>query len=151
MPDLGQSRVPGQGDEMAHAAESALTVCGIQHLADRQAGNLSTGQRRLVEPPRCLAGDFDLLLLDEPSSGLDHGESEDFGHVLTAPSVVAEHSLGILLVEHDMTLVMDICDYIYVLDFGRLIFEGAPAAVASSPGWVRAAYLGEDEAMLTGT
>ncbi len=89
-----------------------------------------------------------MLLLDEPSSGLDHGESEYFGHVLTR--VVAERGVGILLVEHDMTLVMEICDYIYVLDFGRLIFDGEPAAVASSP-IVRAAYLGEGEPMLTGT
>ena len=140
--------LPGQPDEVAHAADAALTLCGIQHLAEVQAGSLSTGQRRLVELARCLAGDFDLLLLDEPSSGLDHGESEHFGHVLTR--VVAERGVGILLVEHDMTLVMDICDYIYVLDFGRLIFEGEPAAVASSP-IVRAAYLGEDEPMLTGT
>ena len=112
-----------------------------------QAGSLSTGQRRLVELARCLAGDFDLLLLDEPSSGLDHGESEHFGHVLTR--VVADRGIGILLVEHDMSLVMDICDYIYVLDFGRLIFEGDPTAVAASP-LVRAAYLGEDEPMLSG-
>ena len=87
-----------------------------------QAGALSTGQRRLVELARCLAGPFDLLLLDEPSSGLDRDETAQFGDVLQR--VVDERGCGILLVEHDMSLVMRVCTYIYVLDFGVLIFEG---------------------------
>jgi ABC-type branched-subunit amino acid transport system ATPase component len=90
---------------------------------------------------RCLAGEFELLLLDEPSSGLDHSETVAFGDVLQR--VVAERGTGILLVEHDMSLVMRVCAYIYVLDFGQLIFEGDSAAVASS-SVVQAAYLGSD-------
>ena len=80
-----------------------------------------------------------MLLLDEPSSGLDHAESRRFGEILT--HVVAERGVGILLVEHDMTLVLDICDDVYVLDFGRPIFHGTPAEIQASP-LVRAAYLG---------
>ena len=102
----------------------ALELCGITDLAHLQAGALSTGQRRLVELARCLAGPFDILLLDEPSSGLDHDETRT---VRRDPAqVVRERGCGILLVEHDMALVMDVCEYIYVLDFGRLIFEGTP-------------------------
>ena len=97
----------------------------------------------MVELARCLAGDFDVLLLDEPSSGLDRDETAQFDEVLR--TVVRERGCGILLVEHDMSLVLNVCDYIYVLDFGRLLFEGDASAVAQSPA-VRAAYLGADVA-----
>jgi ABC-type branched-subunit amino acid transport system ATPase component len=106
-----------------------------------QAGALSTGQRRLVELARCLAGPFDILLLDEPSSGLDKDESDQFGRLLK--NIVANRGCGILIVEHDVALVMEVCDYIYVLDFGRLVFEGTPAEVGTSP-IVQAAYLGSE-------
>jgi len=92
-----------------------------------------------VELARALAGPFDLLLLDEPSSGLDVHETEEFGRVLK--TVVRERGCGVLLVEHDMTLVREICDYVYVLDFGSLIFEGSPGEMQESDQ-VRAAYLG---------
>ena len=123
------------------SARSALELCGITHLADHQAGELSTGERRLVELARCLAGEFDVLLLDEPSSGLDRSETLRFAEVLQR--VVTERGCGILLVEHDMSLVMNVCQYIYVLDFGHLIFEGDAATVSASP-LVRAAYLGSE-------
>jgi ABC-type branched-subunit amino acid transport system ATPase component len=127
--------------ELAAHTHAALELSGIAHLANQQAGSLSTGERRLVELARCLAGKFDVLLLDEPSSGLDRDETARFGEILTR--VVAERAVGILLVEHDMSLVMDVCAYIYVLDFGHLIFEGIPAEVAGSP-IVQAAYLGSE-------
>jgi ABC-type branched-subunit amino acid transport system ATPase component len=122
------------------ATAAALELCGIADLADTQAGALSTGQRRLVELARCLAGPFDVLLLDEPSSGLDREETAAFDELLRR--VVAERGCGILLVEHDMALVLNVCDYVYVLDFGKLLFEGNSAQVASSPV-VQAAYLGD--------
>ena len=123
------------------AAEQALRLAGIADLAGRPVAALSTGQRRLVELARCLAGQFDVLLLDEPSSGLDGAETARFGEILTR--VVAARAVGILLVEHDMALVMSICDYVHVLDFGTKIFEGTTAAVSSSEE-VRAAYLGTE-------
>jgi ABC-type branched-subunit amino acid transport system ATPase component/branched-subunit amino acid ABC-type transport system permease component len=132
---------PGQIRVRDLATAEAIALCGIQDLAGLQAGALSTGQRRLVELARALAGPFDVLLLDEPSSGLDAEETRRFGDVLT--NVVAERGCGILLVEHDMSLVMDICEYIYVLDFGRKVFEGTAAEVAASPV-VQAAYLGTE-------
>ena len=125
-------------------AWTALDMCGIADLAEQQAGALSTGQRRLVELARCLAGPFDVLLLDEPSSGLDHDETDRFGALLVR--VVAERGVGILLVEHDMDLVMRVCDEIYVLDFGKMIFHGTPAEIAQS-AVVQAAYLGSDDVL----
>jgi ABC-type branched-subunit amino acid transport system ATPase component/ABC-type branched-subunit amino acid transport system permease subunit len=136
---LAASRTAAQ--EVRSATAAALATCGISDLAGVQAGSLSTGQRRLVELARCLAGPFDILMLDEPSSGLDRVETAAFDQVLRR--VVAERGCGILLVEHDMSLVMSVCDYLYVLDFGRLIFEGEPAAVSASPV-VKSAYLGEE-------
>ena len=84
-----------------------------------------------------------MLLLDEPSSGLDPTETEEFGRILAG--IVREEGRSVLLVEHDMALVMAICAHIYVLEFGRLIFEGTPDQVASSPV-VRTAYLGSEAA-----
>ena len=122
-------------------AREALELCGLTSLAAIPAASLSTGQRRLVELARCLAGPFGQLLLDEPSSGLDLAETRQFAAILKR--VVSERSVGILLVEHDMALVLDICDHIYVLDFGELIFDGTPQQVAAAPV-VRAAYLGDE-------
>ena len=133
---------PGQRARVSASAARALALCDLTELADIPAVSLSTGQRRLVELARCLAGPFGLLLLDEPSSGLDRAETKRFGEILKR--VVAERGVGILLVEHDMSLVLDICAHIYVLDFGELIFEGSPAQISASP-IVQAAYLGDDE------
>ena len=133
---------PRDRSALTAATTDAMRLCGISHLADALAGELSTGQRRMVELARTLAGSFEVLLLDEPSSGLDRAETEVFGRVLQR--VVCERGTAILLVEHDMTLVMDICDYLYVLDFGQLLFHGTPTEVAASDT-VRAAYLGSEE------
>ncbi|MDT3445634.1 MULTISPECIES: branched-chain amino acid ABC transporter permease/ATP-binding protein [unclassified Pseudofrankia] len=127
------------------AVQEAMELCEVTDVAGVQAGSLSTGQRRLVELARCLAGPFDTLLLDEPSSGLGVEETRRFAAILR--EVVRERGCGILLVEHDMSLVMGLCDYIYVLDFGQLVFEGTPSEVAQSRE-VQAAYLGAEQ---TGT
>jgi len=123
------------------ATANALEVCELEGLADRTVATLSTGQRRLVELARTLAGGFRVLLLDEPSSGLDEAETERFGGILQR--VVTERNLGVLIVEHDMALVMAACDYLFVLDFGCLIFQGTPREVQTSD-IVRAAYLGSE-------
>jgi ABC-type branched-subunit amino acid transport system ATPase component len=121
--------------------DHALELCDIADLADVPVSTLSTGQRRLVELARCLAGPYRILLLDEPSSGLDRTETERFGSILKR--VLEERGVGILLVEHDMSLVLDVCDMVYVLDFGKLVFEGTPTEVVNSP-IVQAAYLGDE-------
>src|SRR5580658_3939976 len=128
------------GRTISVATEEALELTGIAGIADEQAGLLSIGRRRLVDLAIVLAGPFDVLLLDEPSSGLDAHETEMFGRILR--TVVESRGIGILLVEHDMTLVREICDHVYVLDFGSMIFEGNPQEMQASDV-VRAAYLGE--------
>jgi ABC-type branched-subunit amino acid transport system ATPase component/branched-subunit amino acid ABC-type transport system permease component len=133
-----------QGDrkKIKEATAQVANLVGVSDILDRQAALLSTSQRRLVELARSLAGPFDVILLDEPSSGLDVAERERFGAILQ--QAVAERGAGILLVEHDMGLVMDVCEYIYVMDFGKLIFSGTSEQVRASEV-VQAAYLGEPE------
>jgi len=126
---------------VAKAVDEAVAACGIGSLLSRRPADLSTGQRRLVELARCIAGGFAIMLLDEPSSGLDKAETERFGAILRG--LVADRGVGILLVEHDMALVMSTCDYIHVLDFGKPIFEGTAPEVGRSE-LVRAAYLGSE-------
>jgi ABC-type branched-subunit amino acid transport system ATPase component len=128
------------------SAWAAIERCGIESLAHASTATLSTGQRRLVELARCLAGSPRVILLDEPSAGLDRVESAGFGRIIVG--LARECGLGILLVEHDMTLVTEVCDYLYVLDFGELITEGPTADVLASPT-VRAVYLGESEESIT--
>ena len=95
----------------------------------------------MVELARAMATPFRFLLLDEPSSGLDVSETEHFAEVLG--DFVRRTGVGVLLVEHDMALVSSVCSYIYVLDFGCLIFAGETAAVLESDQ-VKAAYLGSE-------
>jgi ABC-type branched-subunit amino acid transport system ATPase component len=132
----------GDTSAVTSRTRAALQICGLTPIADQSVSVLSTGQRRLVELARVLAGGFTMLLLDEPSSGLDEEETYEFGEILRR--TVGERGVGILLVEHDMSLVMRVCNHIHVLDFGRMIFSGTPTEIASSAE-VRAAYLGADE------
>jgi branched-chain amino acid transport system ATP-binding protein len=138
------------------AAAELLERVGISHVAEERVDALSTGYARLVELARALATQPRLLLLDEPGSGLDSQETEVFGDLLLE---LARDGLTILLVEHDVELVMRVCDRIHVLDFGRKIAVGSPAEIQADPQ-VQAAYLGEDDsaapeedlaALVTGT
>jgi branched-chain amino acid transport system ATP-binding protein len=110
----------------------------LTDLADRPADTLPTGQARLLELARALATRPRLLLLDEPSSGLDDSESDELGDLLCQ---LARAGMGVLLVEHDMGLVMRICSQINVLDFGAVLMVGGPEEVRADER-VRAAYLG---------
>jgi ABC-type branched-subunit amino acid transport system ATPase component/branched-subunit amino acid ABC-type transport system permease component len=130
---------PGDGREIDQAVAAAIELTGIGSYVDSPVEFLSTGQRRLVELARVLAGPFDTVLLDEPSSGLDLTETEYFGEILCR--AVAERGLGVLLVEHDMALVQQTCAQVYVLDYGSMIFEGTPRQMLTADS-VRAAYLG---------
>ncbi|MHB8464775.1 MAG: ABC transporter ATP-binding protein [Acidimicrobiales bacterium] len=117
----------------------------LGHLANRLAGQLSTGQGRIVELARALAARPRVLLLDEPSSGLDPAETAAFRDILLRIVGRDTGEPSILLVEHDVGLVMDVCDVITVLDFGVMIATGAPAAIRNDDR-VIAAYLGDDHA-----
>ncbi|HEY1670094.1 MAG TPA: ATP-binding cassette domain-containing protein [Trebonia sp.] len=129
----------GDGQEIDRAVAAAIELTGITAFIDAPVDHLSTGQRRLVELARVLAGPFDTVLLDEPSSGLDPTETEHFGEILNR--AVAERGLGVLLVEHDMALVQQTCAQVYVLDYGSMIFQGTPREMLTAET-VRAAYLG---------
>jgi ABC-type branched-subunit amino acid transport system ATPase component/branched-subunit amino acid ABC-type transport system permease component len=131
----------GDARAIDQATSDAIALAGIGAFVEAPVKELSTGQRRLVELARVLAGNFDLLLLDEPSSGLDHGETEQFGLILRG--VVAERGLGILLVEHDLALVQQTCERVYVLDFGQMLFDGTAEEMLASD-IVQAAYLGTE-------
>ncbi|MFM8563385.1 MAG: ABC transporter ATP-binding protein [Acidimicrobiia bacterium] len=110
----------------------------VAHLAETVAGDLPTGSARLVEIARALATMPRLLLLDEPASGLDDSETERLGTLLRE---LARDGLGVLLVEHDMNLVMHVCDRIHVLDLGNIIAVGDPNEIQHDRA-VLQAYLG---------
>ncbi len=129
------------GSDTRAVAEEILERVGLRDVGDEQVDNLPTGTARLVELGRALATRPKVLLLDEPSSGLDERESVMFGDLLLA---LAAEGLAILLVEHDVQLVMTVCRHIHVLDFGMIIASGRPDTVQRDPQ-VQAAYLGTVE------
>jgi branched-chain amino acid transport system permease protein len=121
-------------------AQHQLERIGMGQYLHEQAGNLAMGPQRLMEIARALCCDPALLLLDEPAAGLRHKEKQDLIKVLRQ---LQSEGMSILLVEHDMDLVMDVCDHLVVMEFGTLLTQGTPAEIQASPA-VRAAYLGTE-------
>ena len=127
----------------AELTDELIERIGLTSVAKERVDRLPTGTQRLVELARALATKPRVILLDEPSSGLNESETDDLAELLVE---LAATGLGILLVEHDMGLVMSSCHHIHVLDFGQIIAFGTPTEVQENT-LVRAAYLGEgDEA-----
>jgi len=135
------SLVRQQDEAIAEATLRALDMFELMPYADQPAGNLSYGQKKNLELARALSTQPKLLMLDEPAAGLNDTETAELAKRVVQ---LREAGLTIVLVEHDMPMIMRICDRIVVLESGRLIADGSPAQVRSDPG-VRAAYLGEDE------
>jgi branched-chain amino acid transport system ATP-binding protein len=134
-------RLPGQGREekaMRESAVAQLSELGLAAVADVQAGSLSFGQRRMVELARALATEPKLLLLDEPASGLNTREKEGLAGIIAG---IHKRNVTILLVEHDVSLVMDVSDEILVLNYGVPIAEGPPSMIRNHKDVV-AVYLG---------
>ncbi len=123
--------------------EQVLDELALAEVADERAADLPPGLARLVELGRALCAEPAILLLDEPSSGLDVTETAALAERISAAA--RGRDLGVVLIEHDMAMVLGICERLYVLDFGACIAEGPTAEVASSPV-VREAYLGSGHA-----
>ncbi len=121
-------------------AQKQLERIGMGEYLHELAGNLAMGPQRLMEIARALCSSPDLLLLDEPAAGLRHKEKQALATVLRQ---LQSEGMSILLVEHDMDLVMDVCDQLVVMEFGTLLTRGTPAEVQANPA-VRAAYLGTE-------
>jgi branched-chain amino acid transport system ATP-binding protein len=131
-------RLPRQRINARNEAERVIDLVGLRKIADAEVSAIPTGQARVVELGRALMTNPRVLLLDEPASGQTEQETEEFGALLRR---LAGDGLAIILVEHDMALVMAVCDHIHVLDFGRIIAAGPPSEVRADLA-VLDAYLG---------
>ena len=122
-------------------AVQILKAIGLGNLIHEYAGNLPYGERRKLEIARAIATGAQLLLLDEPAAGMNENESAELMEFI---ALLRQNGYTILLIEHDMQVVMNISDRIYVLDYGSLIAKGVPDEIAEDPEVIKA-YLGEDD------
>jgi branched-chain amino acid transport system ATP-binding protein len=134
------TRTDGDGDGLDDT-DRILELTGLTAIADREVSEIPTGQARVVELARALMTQPSVLLLDEPAAGQTEAETAAFGGLLRR---LAGDGIAVCLVEHDMTLVMDVCETIHVLDYGRTIAVGTPGEIRNDPAVVDA-YLGTPE------
>jgi branched-chain amino acid transport system ATP-binding protein len=142
---LGLLGLPGFRKAEREAIDLArrwLDKVNLTKFADWNAGNLPYGDQRRLEIARAMCSRPKLLCLDEPAAGLNPRESADLGQLLT--DIREEEKIGVLLIEHDMSVVMNISDHVVVLDYGRKISDGTPEFVRNDPTVIKA-YLGEDD------
>jgi branched-chain amino acid transport system ATP-binding protein len=134
-------------EELVHRrkVEEIIDFLDLQSVRKAQAGTLSYGLRKRVELARAMALEPRLILLDEPMAGMNFEEKEDMARYIV--DLNEEFGMTVVMIEHDMGVVMDISHRVLVLDFGRKIAEGDPAAVLADPH-VRRAYLGEEDEVL---
>jgi branched-chain amino acid transport system ATP-binding protein len=128
--------------EAVELARYWLDKVRLTDRADWEAGNLPYGAQRRLEIARAMCTRPTLLCLDEPAAGLNPRESAELNELLL--SIRDEQSIGVMLIEHDMSVVMGISDHVIVLDYGKKISDGTPEAVRADPNVIKA-YLGEEE------
>lgn len=139
----GLLKTPAFRRAEADALERAavwLERVGLLEMANRSAGNLAYGQQRRLEIARCMVTRPELLMLDEPAAGLNPKETDELNHLIV--ELRGQHKVSVLLIEHDMKLVMEISDRIYVVNQGTPLAHGTPEEIRNNPDVIRA-YLGE--------
>ncbi len=137
---LRDSRTMDEEQEIVQASVGLLEKVGLEKHVNDFAKNLPYGAQRRLEIARALATEPILLLLDEPAAGMNPQETQ---YLVSIIREIRDEGLSILLIEHDMKLVMNLSDYIFVMDYGRKIAEGTPEEVRSNPAVIKA-YLGEE-------
>lgn len=124
---------------MTDEAIRLLSIFELEHLKDEKAKNLAYGQQRCLEIVRALATNPKILFLDEPAAGMNPQETAQLTKLIA--QIQEQFELTVVLIEHDMSLVMEICQRLYVLEYGRLLAEGTPEQIKQNPDVIRA-YLG---------
>ncbi len=138
---LGMPRSFRSEDDLGDRAERLVDLLGLAHLLDEQVAGLPYGDLKRVELATVLATDPDVLLLDEPTSGMGPEESEELGDTLL--ELRKDFGLSICMIEHHVPMVVRVCDYVYCLAFGQLLAEGKPDEVRNHPEVIKA-YLGDE-------
>jgi branched-chain amino acid transport system ATP-binding protein len=136
---LDMLHIPQRDAQVEERVDWALDILKLTDVADGLPTDLPHGRRKLVGVARALAAQPKLILLDEPAAGLDTAESQNLGRQLRG---FLDHGMSVFLIDHDMGLVLSVCDYIYVLDFGQIIAEGTATEIRKNPAVIQA-YLGE--------
>jgi len=128
----------GRSQKIAERVDQTIAALEMDEIVDERPSDLSMGYRKLVGVARALVADTELVLLDEPAAGLDRTETD---WLATKLREIIDFGIGVLLVDHDMGLVLNVCDRIHVIDFGKTIAIGTPVEIRDDPA-VIAAYLG---------